>query len=257
MLTDLRGQHVAAMTTSGVSRIAILSAALLFDENGPAFKLVRWLLRHHVRDLRTMEAVITASGLAWTIARPPRLVAGSETTYRATPDALPGNALTFRAVAAFMLDAVRSWPARCGDRRGVAMSAYALVKLAHVWVAVLGLGSITATAIVARHTRTTRHPACCGSRSGRVSVLAAMFVTGAALDVLAGGAFHEAWWFRLAALSLVPTGAMVGQARRFTRRWIAGELDADRARTRVARMAWLASALVAWITLLMELRPFQ
>jgi len=53
-----------------------------------------------------LEAVITASGLAWTIARPPRLVAGSETTYRATPDALPGMRSTFRAVAAFMLDAV-------------------------------------------------------------------------------------------------------------------------------------------------------
>src|SRR5882724_4524546 len=55
MLTDCAASTVAAMTTSGVSRIAILSAALLFDENGLAFKLVRWLLRHHVRDLRTME----------------------------------------------------------------------------------------------------------------------------------------------------------------------------------------------------------
>ena len=84
-----------------------------------------------------------------------------------------------------------------------------------------------------------------------------MFVTGGALDVLAGGAFRDAWWFRLAGLSLLATGASVARARRLTRRWLSGQLDADRARTRVARTAWVACALVAWITLLMELRPFQ
>jgi hypothetical protein len=44
----------------------------------------------------------------WTIARPPRLINTSDERYRATRDALPSGAfsMSFRAVAAFMLDTV-------------------------------------------------------------------------------------------------------------------------------------------------------
>ena len=49
-----------------------------------------------------------ATSLEWTIARPPRLIHTSDEGYRATRDALPSGAfsMSFRAVAAFMLDTV-------------------------------------------------------------------------------------------------------------------------------------------------------
>ncbi len=55
-----------------------------------------------------MEAVLRATPFEWTIARPPRLVASSEESYRSEPDALPAgaSAMSFRAVAAFLLDSV-------------------------------------------------------------------------------------------------------------------------------------------------------
>jgi hypothetical protein len=55
-----------------------------------------------------MEGLVAASGLAWTIARPPRLTKSPELTFRALRGALPpgSRAMSFRSVAAFMLDAV-------------------------------------------------------------------------------------------------------------------------------------------------------
>ncbi len=61
-----------------------------------------------MRDLGAAEQIVRATSLDWTIARPPRLVDRSDETYRSTRDALParGFSMSFRAVAAFMLDAV-------------------------------------------------------------------------------------------------------------------------------------------------------
>jgi putative NADH-flavin reductase len=108
MMGEAAASAVAAMTTSGLSRIALVSAAVLFDEPGLRFAFFRWLLRHHARDLSTMEAIVAASSLAWTIARPPRLVHDLRTDYREAVGRMPAasSILSFRAVAAFMLDAV-------------------------------------------------------------------------------------------------------------------------------------------------------
>jgi putative NADH-flavin reductase len=108
LLTDGAASTVAAMTAAGVSRLAIVSAAILFAEKGLQFAFFRYLLRHHGRDLTTMEAVVTASDLAWTIARPPRLIRKSDDAYRTMRNALPHRSrpTPFRAVAAFMLDAI-------------------------------------------------------------------------------------------------------------------------------------------------------
>jgi len=61
-----------------------------------------------MRDLRGMESIVQRSGLEWTIARPPRLTPSKETSFRALRDALPpgSRAMSFRSLAAFMLDAV-------------------------------------------------------------------------------------------------------------------------------------------------------
>ncbi|WP_438024260.1 NAD(P)-dependent oxidoreductase [Sorangium sp. So ce233] len=108
MLSECAASTVAAMTTAGVERLAVVSAALLFPEKGLRFVLFRWLLEHHVRDLDAMEAVVRASRCDFTIARPPRLVDARDEGYRSARDALPAgaDAMSFRAVAAFLLDCV-------------------------------------------------------------------------------------------------------------------------------------------------------
>lgn len=108
LLTDCARATVDAMAASGVARLAIVSAAVLFPEKGLYFAFFRWLTTHHARDLCTMEQIVRASGLAWTIARPPRLTKSPDESFRAVRDALPtgSRAMSYRSVAAFMLDAV-------------------------------------------------------------------------------------------------------------------------------------------------------
>jgi uncharacterized protein YbjT (DUF2867 family) len=61
-----------------------------------------------MRDSLAMEEIVRASGLDWTIARPPRLTQEQYTTYRSREGAAPkmGFTLARKAVAAFMLDAI-------------------------------------------------------------------------------------------------------------------------------------------------------
>ena len=108
LVTDCARATVEAMTASGIARLAIVSAAVLFPEKGLYFAFFRWVTTYHARDLRAMERIVQTSGLAWTIARPPRLTRSPETNFLAVRDALPSGsrAMSFRSVAAFMLDAV-------------------------------------------------------------------------------------------------------------------------------------------------------
>jgi len=109
LVQECAASTVAAMTRAGVKRLALVSVAVLFPEKGLRFAFFRWLLRHVMRDLEAAEQIVRATPLEWTIARPPRLVEARNERYRASRDALPaGGALSmsFRAVAAFMLDAV-------------------------------------------------------------------------------------------------------------------------------------------------------
>jgi len=113
LLTDLAASTVEAMHCAHVSRIALVSAAVLFPGSELRLRFFRWLLRHHARDLGGMERAVQESELSWTIARPPRLVKRQDAEYRAVPDALPSGSFTasFRSVAAFMLDSIErgSW----------------------------------------------------------------------------------------------------------------------------------------------------
>jgi len=99
---------VEAMARSGVNRLVLVSAAVLFPQKGMLFAFFRTLLKHIARDLTAAEDIVRSTSLDWTIARPPRLTNGSDAAYRAVRDALPakGFSMTFRAVAAFMIDAV-------------------------------------------------------------------------------------------------------------------------------------------------------
>lgn len=99
---------VTAMARARVNRLLLVSAAVLFPQRGIAFAFFRALLKHIGRDLRAAENIVTATALEWTIARPPRLTNASDVSYRALQNALPekGSSMSFRAVGAFMIDAV-------------------------------------------------------------------------------------------------------------------------------------------------------
>jgi len=108
LVADCARRVLGAMRGAGVERLAIVSAAVLFPQRGLVFGFFRWLLRHHARDLAAMEALVRASPVAWTIARPGRLVDGDAATCRTAVDAYPagGKTMTFRAVAAFLVGAI-------------------------------------------------------------------------------------------------------------------------------------------------------
>jgi putative NADH-flavin reductase len=108
MVADYARGLIEAMDRAGVARLAIISAAVLFPLRGPVYAFFRWFLRHHARDLAAMEHQVQDSRLAWTIARPGRLVESSGDEHRAAVGAFPANGRTisFRAVAAFLVGAV-------------------------------------------------------------------------------------------------------------------------------------------------------
>lgn len=111
------------------------------------------------------------------------------------------------------------------------MSAYSLLLAFHAVVAVLGVGQLAALA------RT-------GSDALFLPVriaLALMFISGAALEYVGGGAWHTFLWFRASVGLLVVTGVLLVFAKRNDRR----------RRT----LSWICCALIAIITALMELKP--
>ncbi len=108
LLAECAASTVAAMKTTSIARLGVVSSALLFPEKSLRFRLFRWLLQHHLRDCGAMEAVVQATPFEWTIARPPRLVQTADESYRSQTSALPADSLvaSFRAVAAFLLDCI-------------------------------------------------------------------------------------------------------------------------------------------------------
>jgi putative NADH-flavin reductase len=108
LVQECAASTVDAMTRAGIKRLVLVSAAVLFPEKGLYFAFFRWLLTHVRRDLGTAEDIVRATSLEWTIARPPRLVNRPDEAYRSVRDAFPvgSSSMSFRAVGAFMLDAV-------------------------------------------------------------------------------------------------------------------------------------------------------
>ena len=106
LLQDSALATTRAMKRAGVKRLLVLSAAAHFP--GIPNRIVSFVLRSHMRDSRAMEEIVQASGLDWTIARPPRLTEEDYTSYRSREGAASkmGFTLARKAVAAFMLDAI-------------------------------------------------------------------------------------------------------------------------------------------------------
>jgi hypothetical protein len=134
--------------------------------------------------------------------------------------------------------------------------------VAHVLVAVLGLGSVVSIAIVAALARKGRRdsaevlPWLIPLLRYSAFSLAAMLATGILLDLAAKGAFHGSWWFRGSALLLVATGALHGQARRTVGLGSAEKANSDAVLRRIERLAFAMSILIAGISVLMEVKPF-
>lgn len=136
------------------------------------------------------------------------------------------------------------------------------ILVLHVVVAVLGLGSIMSVALVAAISRKAGPGAVPVSRwlapllrFSAIS-LGAMLVTGMLMDVAAGGAFHERWWFRGSVGLIVLTGVLNGLARRVVRRGLGPDAEREAALRGVERLAYAMSALIAAIAALMEVKPF-
>jgi uncharacterized protein YbjT (DUF2867 family) len=110
ILRDGARSTVVAMQAVGPRRLIVVSAAVLFEDAGiVAAILRRTLLGNVAEDSAEMERAVLASGLDWTIARPPRLTNGPLTAhYRVENGRLPGGsglASIRRAdVAHFLLD---------------------------------------------------------------------------------------------------------------------------------------------------------
>src|SRR5207244_10874461 len=105
LLHDSSLATTRAMNRSGVKRLVVLSAAAHFP--GIPNRIASFIMRNHMRDSLAMEAIVQASGLDWTIARPPRLTQEDYTIYRNRENAAlkMGFSVSRKAVAAFMIDA--------------------------------------------------------------------------------------------------------------------------------------------------------
>jgi putative NADH-flavin reductase len=106
---DCARSTVAAMKATGVRRLLVVGVAVLFEGGGllPAIAR-RTFLRNVATDSAEMERVVGASGLDWTIARPPRLTNGSLTrAYGVAEGRMPRDArltISRADVAHFLLE---------------------------------------------------------------------------------------------------------------------------------------------------------
>lgn len=117
---------VAAMQTAGMRRLLVVGVAALFPDIGMFGHMFRnTLLRNIADDSAEMERIVKASGLDWTIVRPPRLTNGPRREhYGVADERLPngagGNATISRAdVAHFLLDEIEQ-PAHMRQVVGIA-----------------------------------------------------------------------------------------------------------------------------------------
>ncbi|WP_344581342.1 SDR family oxidoreductase [Nonomuraea roseoviolacea] len=116
-----------AMAAEGVRRLVAVSASGFVREgDGPLTRLVakpilNRVLRHAFADMRRMEDLVRASGLDWTIVRPPQLTEGPRTgSYRSAIDRNVRGGV--RVSRADLADCVL----RCLDERGPLHAALAI-----------------------------------------------------------------------------------------------------------------------------------
>lgn len=87
------GSIIKAMRSTGASRLLVVTAAGHVTDDHDGFLLrtvgkpiVGRFLRHQFADFTATDRIVTASGLDWTIMRPPRLTDGGHRPYRTAID---------------------------------------------------------------------------------------------------------------------------------------------------------------------------
>ena len=77
-LADMTANLVAVMKDAGVQRLVYMSSLGVGDSRGQGNLVVKYVthfvLKHVLRDKSAQEAVVSSTGLDWTVLRPPRLV---------------------------------------------------------------------------------------------------------------------------------------------------------------------------------------
>jgi uncharacterized protein YbjT (DUF2867 family) len=110
LLKDFATALTRAMSNGGPRRVVVLSVAFLFKDSilPPAYLAGRLMFPGHVRDAANMENIFRASGLEWTIVRPPQFTDKPRNPkYRVHEGHLPvfGFTISREDVADFMLRA--------------------------------------------------------------------------------------------------------------------------------------------------------
>ena len=99
------------MQATGLRRLLVVGVALLFENDGLLNAIARrTFLRNVAKDSAAMERIVAASGLDWTVARPPRLTNGPLTrSYGVATGEMPPDArltISRADVADFLIDEV-------------------------------------------------------------------------------------------------------------------------------------------------------
>jgi len=84
------------MLHAGVKRLIVISSTLVAGSTWLDRLVARTVLRHHARDQRAMEDVVTRSGLDWTVVRAPVLTNRPLTQRYALMSGSLGDARTAR-----------------------------------------------------------------------------------------------------------------------------------------------------------------
>jgi hypothetical protein len=140
------------------------------------------------------------------------------------------------------------------------MTPYQFAVSFHVIVAILGLGQLTGMVVVgsAANSAGPVSPVIWTAlrrlTRGTTWSLVLLFLSGALVEFLLGGSFHDRWWFRLSVLLWMVLGGLLGSTRRALR---AGETRGDAGVFgRVVRNAIAMCTVAAAITILMEAKPW-
>jgi uncharacterized membrane protein len=140
------------------------------------------------------------------------------------------------------------------------MSPYTLAVTVHVVTAILGLGQVAGTAVLASSGLDA--PVAPGTlialrRLGRGTTwaLAVMLLSGVLIEYACGGCYHTLWWFRVSVFLLVLLGALQGRIRRALRKIDPATDDGHPLRP-IARMAWGMCTVVAVVAILMVVKPW-
>jgi putative NADH-flavin reductase len=121
--TDSTESLVRAMKAHGVRRLVVVSnSGMIVDGDDPLSRylvkpVLRQVLKHPWADMARMEEVVRASGLEWTIARPPRLTDGPRTdAFRTAVETnVRGGATVSRADLAALVLRCLADPATAGQ----------------------------------------------------------------------------------------------------------------------------------------------